>query len=361
MKKEIGVLTFHKAVSYGAAYQTYALQTYLNGIGYDVKIVDYIPPRFTTFNSIFSMPANGNKVKKIIKFIPYVLSKATSVYMLQRFNKKYLTLTDSYCTEQELIDSDLRFDTFITGSDQVWNLEFDKFENIRPYLLSFTKQKKISYAASIGMTSFEGCPEKILHQFINLLNQYDSISVREVSAKILLDSIGIESEWVLDPTFLLKRSDWEKISQKPKESSYVLVYGLYRNKTLYKIAKSIAKNNGLKIVNVSDNYDFCSSAKNKVIITHEQLLGYLMNAECVVTDSFHGLALSVNFNTPFYVVPAKRYNTRIDSLLKMFELSNRCITEENSFPSDYVINFERVNSKLKIEREKAYYYLQHEV
>ena len=141
MKKEIGVLTFHKAVSYGAAYQTYALQTYLNGIGYDVKIVDYIPPRFTTFNSIFSMPANGNKVKKIIKFIPYVLSKATSVYMLQRFNKKYLTLTDSYCTEQELIDSDLRFDTFITGSDQVWNLEFDKFENIRPYLLSFTKQK----------------------------------------------------------------------------------------------------------------------------------------------------------------------------------------------------------------------------
>ena len=91
MKKEIVVLTFHKAVSYGAAYQTYALQTYLNGIGYDVKIVDYIPPRFTTFNSIFSMPANGNKVKKIIKFIPYVLSKATSVYMLQRFNKKYLT------------------------------------------------------------------------------------------------------------------------------------------------------------------------------------------------------------------------------------------------------------------------------
>ena len=86
-----------------------------------------------------------------------------------------------------------------------------------------------------------------------------------------------------------------------------------------------------------------------------------MNAECVITDSFHGLALSVNFNTPFYVVPAKRYNTRIESLLKMLELSDRYVIEENIFPSDYAMNFELVNSKLEIEREKAYYYLQHKV
>lgn len=361
MKKEIGILTFHKAVSYGAAYQAYALQTYLDLIGYNAKIIDYIPPRFTTFNSIFCIPSSGSTAKKIIKFIPYVLSKATSVYMLLRFNKKYLVLTDSYHTEQELKNSKLTFDTFITGSDQVWNLNFDKFEYIRPYLLSFTKHKKISYAASIGMDSFEQISTETIQHFVDLLNQYDSISVREDSAKNLLQSVGIESEWVLDPTFLLSRTDWEKIAKIPKENKYVLVYGLYRNKNLYKIAKAIAEKHNLNIVNVADNYDFFPCAKNKVFITHEQLLGYLMNAECVVTDSFHGTALSVNFNTPFYVVPAKRYNTRIDSLLKLFGLSTRCIAEENVFRDDYTMDFECINSKLQRAREKAYYYLKQNI
>ena len=38
---KIGILTFHRADNFGAALQSYALQTYLQRKGYDARIVDY--------------------------------------------------------------------------------------------------------------------------------------------------------------------------------------------------------------------------------------------------------------------------------------------------------------------------------
>ena len=38
---KIGIMTFHRAINYGAVLQTYALQKYLNDSGYDAEVIDY--------------------------------------------------------------------------------------------------------------------------------------------------------------------------------------------------------------------------------------------------------------------------------------------------------------------------------
>ena len=43
-KKRIGILTMHRVQNYGSALQAYALQEYINRLGYDAELIDYIFP-----------------------------------------------------------------------------------------------------------------------------------------------------------------------------------------------------------------------------------------------------------------------------------------------------------------------------
>ena len=70
---KIGILTFHRAINYGAFLQAFALKTYLTSLGNEVEIVDYWPeghadsyrllPRSWKKRSLFG------KLKFIISFI----------------------------------------------------------------------------------------------------------------------------------------------------------------------------------------------------------------------------------------------------------------------------------------------------
>ena len=101
------------------------------------------------------------------------------------------------------------YNSFITGSDQVWNIELCNDEN---YYLPFVKNnKKISYAASFGNVEIIKKYSKLIE---NNLKSYDLVTVREKSAVTELKKYyDIDSKNVLDPTFLLDASDWTKILQ----------------------------------------------------------------------------------------------------------------------------------------------------
>ena len=40
-KKKVSCLTFHNSRNYGAALQTYALYTFVTGLGYAYEVIDY--------------------------------------------------------------------------------------------------------------------------------------------------------------------------------------------------------------------------------------------------------------------------------------------------------------------------------
>ena len=89
----------------------------------------------------------------------------------------------------------------------------------------------------------------------------------------------------------------------------------------------------------------------------EDFIGYIQNAACIVTSSFHGVALSILFNKPFY---ALRQNTdadlRTESLLNMLKLEDRFINL-NSTPCFSSIDYTVPNVYLANEREKSIIFL----
>ena len=80
----------------------------------------------------------------------------------------------------------------------------------------------------------------------------------------------------------------------------------------------------------------------------------------MVTNSFHGLAFSINFNKTFFVgkLPASwPANSRLDNLLNITNLHGRIYTD---FEKNYEepIDWSYVNKILDEERKKALNYLQ---
>ena len=64
--KKIGLLTFHTPDNYGAVYQAYALQTYIQKtLGKDIEIIDFCTKEHINAYSIFKKKSN-NPIKNII-------------------------------------------------------------------------------------------------------------------------------------------------------------------------------------------------------------------------------------------------------------------------------------------------------
>ena len=64
-KMKTGIITFHRAINYGAVLQTYALQEYLNDHGYNAEVIDYRCDHMENFYKIASI--KDKSIKQIIR------------------------------------------------------------------------------------------------------------------------------------------------------------------------------------------------------------------------------------------------------------------------------------------------------
>lgn len=72
----------------------------------------------------------------------------------------------------------------------------------------------------------------------------------------------------------------------------------------------------ISIANIQDSHT--------ALLSIEEWLGNIKNAELVITDSFHGMVFSIIFHVPFVVIANKsRGADRFDSLLNRLELLER--------------------------------------
>ena len=169
--------------------------------------------------------------------------------MFTKFLREYINMTDkTFYSKEEFENIDFDYDVYCTGSDQVWNSEWnEKIEY--PLFLSFAPddKRKIAYAASFGKKELKDNEIEVTRK---LLERYDAISLREKSGVEIVESLGIKnSVHVVDPTLLLDGDAWRKLSSNRfKNENYILVYNLNRNKKIDNYAKSLANKTGLKII-----------------------------------------------------------------------------------------------------------------
>lgn len=354
---KIGILTFHRALNYGAVLQCNALYTTLKSMGHEPEIIDYRPESIERYRHLYSKLSLAHdrsiiqKIKSLIVGVITTKGRSKSSKKFDDFINTYFKISKPFNYPIEELSG---YDAIIFGSDQIWSpsicFGFDKM-----YWGQFKhkKTKLITYAASLGGHNI--LSEADLNVIKQYIKSYDSVSIREKELHDMLkDKIGIECPIVVDPTILVNSNVFDRISVKPKCENYVLLFTLEPNEQAYDFAKRIADINASQIVTLRALPSYKKN-KNKAIhaeaISVEEFLGYFKYARYIVAISFHGTVFSVLFKKDFYSLKCSQ-GDRAYNFLSSIGLENRMVGSDQIVDANS-INYNGVDVKLQKLRESS--------
>lgn len=343
--KKVGILTLYGNNNYGNKLQNYAVQEVLKKKNIEVETI-------INESDFVGINVFKQKIKDIIK-------KFLKTPNIQRYN--HFMLFDKYINyskrhiDKNHIPANLsnKYDCLFTGSDQVWNPSNLVHISANDFLTFAPREKRNSFSASFGVSEI---PENMKEFYKENLNNLNHISVREDRGKeIIKELTGREDvEVLIDPTMLLMPEEWDKVSKKPKQlntDKYILNYFLGNlSEERKNEINRIARENNCQVINILEfNDPFYATGPSEFLYLEK-------NAFLICTDSFHSCVFSILYNRPFVVFDREdnlaKMNSRIDTLLKKFNLKNRRfegkITKEN-LNHDYTEAYEILEN----EREKA--------
>lgn len=358
---KIGILTFHRALNYGALLQAYALQQILLKEGYDAEILDYRNP---VIESAYYYPKLSERrdIKSIVKYFIQGKQELERRKKFDDFREKVLCLSKSIYTDANLYEANREYDLFVVGSDQVWNYQAHNFDE--NYFLKFVNNnsKKASFAASVGLSTLSDSQK---NRYYELLRDFSICSVREQIGANLLGNLGISTRTDLDPSFLLTKDEWkESFNLKKSEERFIFAYYFELTPTLKSFIENLANETGciIRYFGTAIRSPFCE--KSSAIKTADPIdfVESIYNAEYVVTNSFHGTAFSINFNKKFYVEllqKDEKVNSRLIDILgntNMFNRQIKCFNDiTQAIESD--INWEDANKFLIKQRNESKKYI----
>lgn len=357
---KVAIITFHRATNYGAVLQAYALQEAVRQCGHECSILDYFCPTMEEYTAAFNMFEKEHKIKNYIVAGIKVPFRFIRKKRFQDFCKTYLRLSRPVKNLNEVSGV---YDSFITGSDQVWNDYLTG--NDMTYFLDFVNSdnKKNSYAACFG---YESLPENLEKSYKKYLVKFNDISVRdETSKKIVRELVGDEKavSVAVDPTLLWTEEFWKKFRRENQRGKYILVYSLNREIGLMKCAKELSEKYSMEILYIcNDIFEVKKHSYVKHIFSPkpEEFISLIANAEYVITNSFHGTVFSLIFHREFYceIQYGDKRNKRIEDLLEKVGCTNRIMTSEGEFDEkNNIIQWNVVDDRIANMRKNSLEYL----
>lgn len=333
---EIGILTFHSAMNFGAVLQCHGLYTTLCELGYDVSVVDYRPLYLYTPKQTLGIRNSILHPRSFLKALPFVREYNAHYERFMHFMKNNWKMTHPIYDSKELLSFVNKFDYIIVGSDQIWNPVHNGKDHVW-FGSKDTKNKWITYAASAGNSDFEIDYQKVIER--NLSN-FKSISVRETKLKNVLNRISHSYSSipvVLDPTLLASPSTWSKWYKPIIKGDYIVTYQARSNDNTFRIAEHISNRLGIKKIITLDSQKNVKALGYKPFpVSPSEFVSAIRNAKFLVTTSFHGTAFAIITGCPFFTLRLNDgKDERSENLLKLLGLENRmvdCNTEIDTVP-----------------------------
>lgn len=357
---KVGILTIHCNYNYGALLQSYALQEYLLSLGHEVYIINYRPRYLESLEPKYRLrPCKDIKgyLKSNFNEIPLLRKK---YFKFQKF-ESLLSLTAVVKTKHEIGKIAKDFDYVVFGSDQIWCNMFNGKENVWFGDIECDNVKKVSYAASAGDANFT---DEEISSIVPLLNQFKAIAVREQKLFNILRPLvdaSVPMNCVLDPSLMAPQSLWKKWYSPVRKDRYIVVRMARDYQGIYEMAEHLAKQMNCTIVNAdvrqisfNSGYEVCACSPNEFV-------SLIKNAQCVLTNSFHGTAFSIVTNTPFYTVRMDdNQDERSLDLLKALGICDRMV-EKGAVIDFSSINYDEVNKELDKLRMKSQQFLKEQI
>lgn len=366
---KIGILTLPFHTNYGGILQAFALKNIIEQQGHLVTFIE--------INQEIHISGKQKVIKFLVRFVKkFLLGKKNVDFEWEKHHNEKLQRQRIFSQHtRKFVDKYLRcktynsfndiqeneYDAIIVGSDQIWRKIY--VPKIESSFLDFAQNwniRRIAYAPSFGSNIWE-FSSKETAACANLLSKFDFISVREQDGVDLCKKyLRCDAQCVLDPTLLLSKKDYqEKIdfSKTPKSKGSLLCYIIDMDDNKQKLVNKVAEERNLQPFTVNSRAEDTNAAnlsvEDCIQPPLEQWLQGFIDAEYIITDSFHACAFSIIFGKQFLAFGnEKRGLSRFYSLLGKFGLENRILT---SVPSSIIADYEidRLNAILASERNRC--------
>ncbi len=235
-------------------------------------------------------------------------------------------------------------DTFLVGSDQLWNWWNNKHATGYFFLdFAYKDHKKIAYATSFG-TDYTDYPENIRLKVGYYLSRFDAVSVRERSGvDVCKNEFSIEATHVMDPVFLCDTDSYREVtalSEIKIDEPYLFSYVLDPTEDKIRMVRETARARGIGYRIAIDALGNVNEESRRIIereldgdpnvmrgLKIEDWLALIAGADYVATDSFHGFCYSLIFGKPSmaYINP-RRGAARFESIAQVLGVEDRLIT-----------------------------------
>jgi hypothetical protein len=349
----VGILSMQKIKNYGSFLQAFALKKTVESYGHNCEFVDI---------------EHGEKLKEYkINILLYfkkakerflgknIISRVLNHYKFQKIFNSYHEMLN---VKKRNVDN---FDLIIIGSDEVfniaqytpWGVSLQLFGNVN------NTKKVISYAGSFGNTTIEIIKKYNLQEQIALsMKNLSSISVRdENSRNIVKFLMNIDPTLNIDPVLFF---DFNKYIKPIHDTNYILIYSYparMSNKNEINKIKTFAKETNKKLISIGFYFEWCDKT---VIPNPFEVISYFINADYIITDTFHGCILSIKYNKQFIVFVRNSNSNKITFLLKSFKIEDRIILSMDNMNEILLklIDYKVVNELISEEKQKSKLYFQ---
>ncbi|WP_320995988.1 polysaccharide pyruvyl transferase family protein [Bacteroides sp.] len=364
---KIGVVTYWQSKdNYGQYLQCYAMQAYLKKLGHEPFLLRYAPTKpeikveIKSFKDLILYLPRYYRRKKMQNAVNEDIKRWTKEGgLIQRNFAEFLKNNiqcSSVFSREDLLKNPPIAKAYICGSDQIWG------SNDLTYYLDFVPENTIRVAYAPSMGGITSLPEDLCKTLQPILKKFSFIGMREKSGVDVCQSLGLkDTVKVIDPTLLLTKYDYDKIlTPQKKDKPYAFIY-LLGNTTVCPTEKVMeyVSSKGLEPIYVVSQRRY--DGYEKIFATLGEWLGYLSNADLVITNSFHCTVFSLIYNKPFITLALgdkfRRMNNRLEELLSDANLLSQFIFEDiESAPIDN-LDFSSFRKYQQIEEQRSEHYL----
>lgn len=370
--KKIAIVNRTNLKNYGSVLQVYALCEAVKKLGYDVEAIwetgnlsknyDFrLNKIISTWYKLITHPKLLKSTFSNIRYVQQHIISEQTIQMFDSFVNSHIkrTFYPAKMMKQHKVGN--AYDKFICGSDQIW-CTTTLYVDPLMYLRFAPKEKRIAYAPSLGRDYIPDYNKRKMKKYIEAI---PDVSVREYAGqKLILELTGRAVPVVLDPTLLIPREEWDLIKKVNScNEEYIVCYFLNTPtaETQQKLLRFIKKS-GKTVIALNSRLEHI---ENEATVLYpdcgpQEFIGYISNAECVLTDSYHGMLFSIIYHRRFWSI-AREYgefdqSSRQLSVLGMLGLNERyCRTQD--IITDDTVDYETVQKRINSETEKSLDYL----
>lgn len=367
--KYIGQVSYNincNFTNYGSALQSWALSQMIDKIGTELgiqsKLIDYCPRVLEDSDCLNPQKKMWDTDDEARRQIDMMMPAIKENYRkFEDFYTNRFRRTKKKYTDENFNDvvRDESIEGFVCGSDTIFCInEFKGF--VEGYYANFDcmRGKSVSYAASFGDPTFTEADYLTLNK---RLQNFKALGIREFDMlPYVKEHVKVRAERTIDPTLLADSSLYDTIIAEPQiQEKYILLYSRRYNREMEQYAEKMSHDTGLPIVEISIR---ATNVEKGHIMRYdagvEEFLSLVKHAECVITNSFHGVIFAVQLRTPFYCFSREQGDTKIEDVLDLFGLSERIMIDgTEKMPAE--IDYDSVHQRISEARKPAADYLRY--